>query len=78
MRKEDALNKLNEGEYPKEKPKEGDTQKNLKKWSCAKQTFGWGCPTTLKEVGLFYVSPRKGYALTELKEVRWSEQTLGT
>ena len=22
---------------------------NLKKWSCTKQTTGWGCPTTLKE-----------------------------
>ena len=26
---------------------------NLKKWSCTKQTTGWGCPTTLKEVGVY-------------------------
>ena len=26
--------------------------KNLKKWSCVKQTSGWRCPTTLKEVGV--------------------------
>ena len=26
--------------------------KNLKKWSCAKQTTRLGCPTTLKDVGV--------------------------
>ena len=26
--------------------------KDLKKWSCAKQTTRLGCPTTLKDVGV--------------------------
>ena len=44
---------------------------------CAKQTTRWECPTTLKEVGVCYIIPRKGYALTKFKEVGWSKQTLG-
>ena len=58
-------------------PSKSVVLKNLKKWSCAKQTTGWGCPTTLKEVGVYLVIPKKGYALKELKEGCWSKQNLG-
>ena len=50
---------------------------NPNKSGCAKQTTGWGCPTTLKEVGVYLVIPKKGYALKELKEGCWSKQNLG-
>ena len=50
---------------------------NANKSGCVEQTTGWGCPTTLKEVGVCLVIPRKGYALKELKEGCWSKQTLG-
>ena len=46
---------------------------NPNKSGCAKQTTRWGCPTTLKEVGVCLVIPRKGDALKELKEECWSK-----
>ena len=58
-------------------PTQAVVLKNLKKWSCTKQTTRWGCPSTLKKVGVCYVIPRIGYALKELKEGCWSKQTLG-
>ena len=51
--------------------KSGRTKKNLKKWSCAKQTTRWVCPTRLKELGVCLVIPRKAYALKKLKDVGW-------
>ena len=45
--KGNTLNKLREGDAQSQQK-----LKNLKKWSYAKQTTGWGCPTTLKEVGV--------------------------
>ena len=64
--KDNIVNELQEGVFtykthrkgmPQTNSTKGDAQslqklKNLKKWSRAKQTTGWGCPTTLKEVGV--------------------------
>ena len=37
--------------------KSGRTKKNLKKWSCAKQTTRWVCPSNTKGIGSLLSNP---------------------